>query len=144
MQMPRQCIASITRWNEKERSYRFLRSVVLRNEIGPSTAVISNDARFLVTFDDFCESGTTENAVVIYDLSKGTVIACGIEDFLPKAYCDALHRSVSHIDWRDRQPYLNDEDRLVRVYPDVRTKEGISVTIDLATNSMTLYPPQPQ
>jgi hypothetical protein len=144
MQMPRQCIASITRWNEKEKSYRFLRSIVLRNEIGPSTAVISNDARFLVTFDDFCESGTSENAVVIYDLEKGTVIACGIEDFLPKAYREALSRSVSHINWRGNQPWLNDEDRKVWISPDFRTKDGISVIIDLATYSITLSPPQPQ
>jgi hypothetical protein len=141
---PKDCVATIAKWNEKDRGYRFLRSVVLRNEIGPSTAVISNDARFLVTFDDFCVSGTSENAVVIYDLEKGSVVACGIEDFLPKAYREALHRSVSHIEWRENHPWLNDGERHVRVSPDFRTKEGISIIIDLATNSITLDPPQPQ
>lgn len=144
MQMPTKCIARIARWNEKDKSYRFLRSVVLRNRIGPREAVISNDARFLVTFDDFCESGTTENSVVIYDLEKGTVIACGIEDFLPKAYREALHRSVSHIDWCDSHPYLNDEDRKVWISPDRHNKAGVSVIIDLTSNSITLWPPQPQ
>jgi hypothetical protein len=140
---PQECVARITRWNEKDRSYRFLRSIVLRNPVGPSSAVISNDARFLVTFDDFCESGTTGNAVVIYDLEQGSTVARGIEDFLPKAYREALHRSVSHIDWRG-EPYLNNQERKIWISPDRHTKAGISVIIDLMSNSITLDPPQPQ
>ena len=144
MQMPTKCVARIARWNEKERSYRFLRSVVLRNRIGPSTAIISNDARFLVTFDEFCESGMSENDVVIYDFEKEITISCAIEDFLPKAYRESLHRSVSHIDWRDAHPYLNDEDRYVRIYPSSNTKADFSVVVDLTSYSITLDPPQPQ
>lgn len=117
MQMPKQCIASISRWSEKERSYQFLRRVILRNEIGPSTAVISNDGRFLVTFDDFCESGMSENDVVIYDLEKEITISCGIADFLPKTYRESLRRSVSSIYWREQQPYLYDDSREIRIHP---------------------------
>ena len=144
MQMPTKCIATIAKWNESDRSYRFLRSVMLRNRIGPSTAVISNDARFLVTFDDFCESGMSENDVVIYDLEKEITIACSTEDFLPKSYRDSLHRSVSHMDWRDGHPWLNDEDRKVRISPSWNNKAGSSVIIDLTSYSITLDPPQPQ
>jgi hypothetical protein len=146
MQMPTKCIASIARWNEKERSYRFLRSVVLRNRIGPSTAVISNDARFLVTFDEFCESGMSENDVVIYDLEKDITVACGIEDFLPKAYRESLRSSVSSIYWRDQHPYLNDEDRKVRIYrhPYGNGNGDFSVVVDLTSYSITLDPPQPK
>jgi hypothetical protein len=144
MQMPTKCIARIARWNEKDRSYRFLRSVVLRNRIGPGEAVITNDARFLVTFDEFCESGMSENAVVIYDLEKNITVSCGIEDFLPKAYRESLHRTISHIDWRDAHPYLNDEDRKVWIAPDCRSKGDFSVVVDLTSYSITLSPPQPQ
>ena len=140
----KECVGKIARLNEKDGSYQFLRRIVLRNQVGPSTAVISNDARFLVTFDDFCESGFSDNAVVIYDLERGTTVAHRIEDFLPKAYRERLHRSVSHLDWRGGHPYLNDYDRKVYISPDFRTKEGISVIIDLATNVITLDPPQPQ
>jgi hypothetical protein len=143
MQTPAKCVASIARWNEKERSYRFLRSVVLRNRIGPSTAVISNDARFLVTFDEFCESGMSENDVVIYDLDKEITISYAIEDFLPKAYREWLHRTISHIDWRDAHPYLN-EDRKVWISPGYQSKAEFSVVIDLTSYSITLWPPQPQ
>jgi hypothetical protein len=140
---PKDCAARIARWHEEDRSYRFVRTVVLRNPVGPGEAVISNDARYLVTFDDFCEAGMTENAVVIYDLEKGTVVSCGIEDFLPKAYRETLHRSISNINWGGH-PYLNDEDRKIWIPPPRDSIADFSVVIDLATNSITLSPPQPQ
>ena len=141
MKMPTKCIATIARWNPQDRSYRFLRSVVLRNRIGPSTVVISNDARFLVTFDEFCESGLSENDVVIYDLEKEITIACSTEDFLPKEYRDSLHRSVSNMDWRDGHPWLNDEDRKVWISPSWNNKTGPSTIIDLTDYSISLSPP---
>jgi hypothetical protein len=142
MHMPRKCVASIAKWNEKDRSYRFVRSVVLRNQIGPMTAV--NDGRFLVTFDEFCESGMSENAVVIYDLEKDITLACSIEDFLPKEYRESLRRSVGSIYWRDQHPHLNDEDRKVWISPHPYGKGDISVVVDLTSYSITLDPPQPQ
>jgi hypothetical protein len=117
MGMPKQCVATIAKWDGRERGYRFVRSLVLRNRIGPETAVITNDGRFLVTFDEFCESGMSENDLVIYDLEKDITVACSIEDFLPKAYLESLHRSVSNINWRDGHPYLNDDGPYVRIYP---------------------------
>jgi hypothetical protein len=140
---PRKCVATITRWDEKDRSYRFLRSVVLRNPAGPGEALISNDARFLVTFDEVCESGMSENDVVIYDLEKDITVACSIEDFLPKTHRESLPRSISHIDWRDSHPYLN-EDRKVWIRPSCNIKGDFSIVIDLTTYSITLWPPQPQ
>jgi len=142
--MPTTCVANIAKWNAKDRSYQFVRSVALRNRIGPSTAVISNDGRYLVTFDEFCESGLSENDVVIYDLEKNITIGCSIEDFLPKAYRDSLRRSVSSISWREQHPYLNDEDRKVWISPHPYGNGNISVVIDLTSYSITLSPPQPQ
>ena len=144
MQMPTKCLATIARWNAEDRSYRFLRSVVLRNRIGPGGAVISNDARYLVTFDEFCEAGMSENDVVIYDLEKDITISCAIEDFLPKTYRDSLRRSISSIYWSEQHPYLNDEDRKVWISPHPYGNGNISVIIDLTTYSITLSPPQPQ
>jgi hypothetical protein len=138
---PKDCVARIARWHEEDSSYRFVRSVVLRNPIGPGEAVISNDGRFFATFDDFCQAGMTENAVVIYDLENGTVVACGIEDFLPKKYRETLHRSISNINWGD-QPYLNDEDRKIWIGPPRDSNANLSVVIDLNTSSITLWPPQ--
>ena len=78
-----ECVATLTKWDSKEQSYRFLRRLTLRNPIRPRTAVITHDAQFLVTFDNYCEMGRTPNAVVIYNLQKGTSHAHALEDFLP-------------------------------------------------------------
>ena len=139
----KQCIATIARWNGKDRSYGFVRTVVLRNAIGPSEAVITNDARFLVSFDDVCESGMTANAVVIYDLEKGTVVARSLDDFLPKAQRESLHRSISNIDWRGT-PSVNNEDRKIWIPPSSNGKADFSVVVDLTNMSITLWPPQPE
>jgi hypothetical protein len=141
---PKDCVATIARWHQEDRSYHYVRSVVLRNPIGPSEGVISSDARFLVTFDEVCESGMSENDVVIYDLEKDITVACGIEDFLPKAYRESLHRSISNIDWREAHPYFYDDDRKVRIAPDRNSKADFSVVVDLTSYSITLDPPQPQ
>ena len=140
---PKDCVATIARWHPEDRSYHYVRSVTLRNPIAPSEGVISSDGRFLVTFDEVCESGMSENDVVIYDLEKNITVACSIEDFLPKAYREALPRSISHIDWRDSHPYLNGDGK-VWIRPSCNIKGDFSVVVDLATYSITLWPPQPQ
>jgi hypothetical protein len=95
-----ECVATLTKWDSKEQSYKFLRRLTLRNPIRPRTAVITHDAQFLVTFDDYCENGTTPNAVVIYDLQRGTSHAHALEDFLPASYRRTLEESISSILWR--------------------------------------------
>jgi hypothetical protein len=97
--------AIITKWSPKDRSYRFLRRVTLRNPRSPIIALITNDARFLVTFDDWFGVGTTENAVVIYDLDKDSVRNYRIEDFLPESYRERFRRSTSSITWRG-EPFV--------------------------------------
>jgi hypothetical protein len=94
------CVATITKWSEKDRSYHFVRRLVLRNPRRPLTAVITNDAKFLVTFDDWCEAGQTENAIVIYDLQEGTSHAHSLESFLPASYRRTLEESISSTFWR--------------------------------------------
>jgi hypothetical protein len=94
------CVATITKWSEKDRSYRFVRRLTLRNPRRPLTALITNDAKFLVTFDDWCLAGETENAIVIYDLQGGTSHAHSLESFLPASYRRTLESSISSTFWR--------------------------------------------
>ena len=70
---------------------------MLRNPEGPGTAVITNDGRFLVTFDDVCQAGLTANAVVIYDLERGTTFAHRLDEFLPESYRENRSPSISSI-----------------------------------------------
>jgi hypothetical protein len=95
-----ECVATLTKWDSKEQSYKFLRRLTLRNPIRPGTAVITHDAQFLVTFDDYCEMGQTPNTVVIYNLQKGISHAYALEDFLPASYRETLKDSISSTLWR--------------------------------------------
>ena len=95
-----ECVATLTKWDSKEQSYKFVRRLTLRNPIRPRAAVITHDAQFLVTFDDYCENGTTPNTIVIYDLQRGTSSAHALEDFLPASYRRTLESSISSIFWR--------------------------------------------
>ena len=133
--------ATVTKWSGKTNSYRFVVRVPLRNPYGPVTAVITNDTRFLVTFDDWGHVGTTENAVVIYDLKKHTAHNYRIEDFLHESFRDKLQRSTSSIAWRE-QPYVIEWDHTISVTllgtePD-RNGFRPSVIIDPARNKIKL------
>ena len=101
--------ASVTRWDANTKSYLFVRDVTLRNPWRPVTVVITNDARFLVSFDDWFDVGTTDNAVVIYDLEKSSMQNYRLEDFLPEDFRKKLKRSISSVDWRETPYSLPDQ-----------------------------------
>jgi hypothetical protein len=134
------CVATLTKWDGKEQSYRFLRRVTLRNAIRPRTAVITKDARFLVTFDDYCEQGTTPNTIVIYDLQQDTSYAHALEDFLPASYRQTLEESVSSIHWRG-DPSVSPWVNIHKVYVSSPGGDGgyeSYIVIDAAKNTITL------
>jgi hypothetical protein len=134
-----ECVATLTKWDRKEQSYKFLRRVTLRNEVRPKTAVITKDARFLVTFDDYCEQGTTPNTIVIYDLQKDASYAHALEDFLPAWYRQTLEESISSIHWRE-DPRVDQWVNIHTVYVGLRGGKDRSgyLVIDAAKNAITL------
>jgi WD40 repeat protein len=101
--------ATITRWDGKTKSYSFMREVTLRNPESPVTAVVTNDAHFLVTFDDWFAVGTTDNAIVIYDLLNGDVSNYRLEDFLPEDFRNKLERSISSVEWHKYDPSIHSD-----------------------------------
>ena len=120
-------VAVITRWSPKDSSYHFDRRVSLRNPRCPLCAVITNDARFLVTFDDWSGVGTTENAVVIYDLENGTNHHYRIEDFLPKSIRERFARSSSSVTWRG-QPLVETLGHIIRVWLPDETRDNFPLS----------------
>jgi hypothetical protein len=134
------CVATLTKWDSKEQSFKFFRRLTLRNPIRPRTAVITYDAQFLVTFDDYCESGRTPNAIVIYDLERGTSHAHALEDFLPPAYRKTLEDSISNTLWRG-EPSVTKWAHPHTVYvdspDDYDGSEGY-IVIDAEKNTITL------
>jgi hypothetical protein len=131
-----ECIATITKWSEQDRSYHFVQRVALRNPRRPLTAVITKDARFLVTFDDWCEAGETENAVVIYDLRQGTSHSHSIESFLPQSYRRTLVQSISSTFWRS-DVGTEDEQKVYVLAPRPITTDHPWIIIDPAKDKIT-------
>jgi hypothetical protein len=132
-----ECIATLTKWSEQDQSYHFLRRVTLRNPERPLTAVITDDARFLVTFDDWCRMGETENAIVIYDLEQGTSHAYALKDFLSASYRETLSRSMSSTEWRG-DPIVSEGNHVIYV-PASRGNDSFesTIVIDPAKNTIT-------
>lgn len=132
-----ECFATLTKWSEQDRSYHFLRRVALRNAERPLTAVITDDARFLVTFDDWCCMGETENAIVIYDLEQGTSHAHALKDFLSASYRETLERSTSSTYWRG-DPFVSEGNHAVYVpAPGGNDSFESTIVIDPAKNTIT-------
>jgi hypothetical protein len=135
-----ECVATLTKWDSKEQSYKFLRRLALRNPIRPRTAVITNDGQFLVTFDDYCEMGRTPNTVVIYDLQRGTSHPHALADFLPASYRKTLEESISNTLWRG-DPDVGTHVHPHRVYlssPGDNDGHHAYIVIDAEKNTITL------
>jgi hypothetical protein len=131
-----ECIATITKWSEQDRSYHFVQRVALRNPRRPLTAVITKDARFLVTFDDWCEEGQTENAIVIYDLRQGTSHSHSLESFLPPSYRRTLKESISSTFWRS-DVGIEAEQKVYVLAPRPITQDRPWIIIDPAKDKIT-------
>lgn len=84
----------------------------LLNEVSPVTAIVSPSGS-AVTFDNWFSVGYGKDAVVIYDGRGKPVRAMGLDDFLPKAYIEALPHSVSSIRWGDDHHFSADGKRLI-------------------------------
>jgi hypothetical protein len=132
-----ECVATLTKWNPEDQSYRFLRRLILRNPVRPDTAIITNDAQFLITFDDYCEAGTTENTVVIYDLQHGTSHARALKDFLPASYRATLERSISSIRWQ-YDASVDERTHILYISSQGATDQyPSSIEVDAAKNTVT-------
>jgi hypothetical protein len=137
--------ATITRWDAKTKSYSFVREVTLRNPESPVTVVVTNDAHFLVTFDDWSAVGRTDNAVVIYDLLKGDVSNYRLEDFLPEEFRNKLERSISSVEWHQYDPFIQaDQTIYVRIpgveFDFVNTGYERHIVVDPARKRVWLTP----
>lgn len=84
----------------------------LLNEVSPVTAIVSPSGS-AVTFDNWHSMGHGKDAVVIYDGRGKPVRAIALEDFLPKAYIEALPHSVSSVRWGGDHRLSADGKRLI-------------------------------
>lgn len=86
----------------------------LVNDVGPTHALIANDASHVVTFDNWHSAGYGDDVVVIYDAQGELVRKLAIEEILPPAYVPQLPRSVSSR-WWGGEHVLVDNDTFVEL-----------------------------
>ncbi|KMS55945.1 hypothetical protein V473_13660 [Sphingobium cupriresistens LL01] len=117
----------------------------LANEVAPVSALVTNSASYVVTFDNWHSAGFGDNVVVIYRADGSQVRSMRLVDILPEDYIRALPTSVSSIWWSGEHALSNDgrQVELKVVIPNSRgaidTPRGyLNVLIDLATGAVSL------
>lgn len=81
----------------------------LVNDVAPVSALVANEGRYFVTFDNWHLAGYGDDTVVIYNAHGGLIRKMALTDFLPKIYVKSLRRSVSSL-WWGQDHYLTDHD----------------------------------
>lgn len=74
--------------------------VPLANIVAPTDALVTNDGRHVVTFDNWYSTGHGENVIVIYRADGSVVRSLKLTDLVPDYYMQILPHSASSIDWR--------------------------------------------
>lgn len=88
-------------WDKGSGTFVPRHDVVLRNPVAASEFVLTPNARFLVTFDDYDKIGLGERAIVIYDLESGKVRSFSLEDFMTPEEIARLSQVSNVRLWRD-------------------------------------------
>ncbi len=116
----------------------------LANDVSPVSALVSDDAAYVVTFDNWHSTGFGENVVVIYRGNGSVVRSMMLTDVLPEDYIRALPRSVSSLWWSGRHKLSADSKQLILkvVIPSISGSIGkprgyLDVQVDLASGRVT-------
>ncbi|WP_066800252.1 hypothetical protein [Sphingomonas soli] len=72
---------------------------LLVNDVAPASALISDDGRYVVTFDNWHSIGWGDDSIVIYDVAGGGERRLSVEKLLGGPYFEALPHSVSSVQW---------------------------------------------
>jgi hypothetical protein len=100
----------------------------LLNDVGPSHALVRDDGFYLVTFDDWYSRGYGPHAVVIHGRDGQSVRTMALTDIVPRAWFEALPRSMSAVNWR-RHPRFSADGQAVIIPLVVPGKKDINVDV---------------
>lgn len=93
----------------ESKEYRLIRELSLVNPVRPVDVLISDDGRYLVTFDDYYTVGYGENVIVVYDLKEGSTTPIRLEAFLSMAQIDDFEKTASSLPWRGSVDFMTDQ-----------------------------------
>ncbi len=112
----------------------------LANDVSPTSALVTDDGAYVVTFDNWHAIGVGENVIVIYRTDGSIVRSLKLADVVPADYIRALPRSVSSLWWSGEHRLTADRKQVVLkvVIPNGsgsigRPRGYLDVPVDLAT-----------
>lgn len=116
--------------------------IKLANEVSPVDVLVSNKGGYIVTFDNWHSVGYGDDAVVIYETSKGEMInKLGLSDFLTENDIYELPRSTSSVWWGGKHFISKEKQNLVlqitkgkRSYE--KDAEYFPINVDLKTGKV--------
>lgn len=108
-----------------EGGWRTIWRRTLVNALSPNSAIVSDDGRSVVTFDNHYGIGYGDDVVVIYGHDGRLIRKYGLDELVSPITFAALPRSVSSIIWPGQHRF-SDDGRAVTlqiVYPDIETMD---------------------
>lgn len=119
----------------------------LLNEVAPTHALVSDDGRYVITFDNWYSTGHGENVVVIYRADGSLVRSMELTDLVPDYYKGLLDHTVSSVLWKKGEGFTSNSKLLfVDVLlpgedPYSQTSKSVRFKIQLNDGTVSLPPP---
>jgi len=118
----------------------------LVNDVAPTSALVTNSADYVVTFDNWHSVGYGDDVVVIYNSMGEVVRSFGLTDFLSEDHLLSIPRSASSIWWGGDHHFSADETRLVLkiIAPGtgMRAENGEYLDIDVNLSDGSIVTPR--
>ncbi|MBC2776354.1 hypothetical protein [Parasphingopyxis marina] len=110
--------------------------VALINDVAPVSALVTNSADYVVTFDNWHSVGYGDDVVVIYGSGGEVVRSFRLTDLLSEDHLISLPHSVSSIWWGGEHHFSADETQLILkvVAPGAGIQAETREYLDLAVN----------
>lgn len=96
----------------------------LVNDVAPTEAVVSDDGKYVITFDNWHAVGYGGDTVAIYGPDGEALRTLALSDFLSQDYIAALPHTTSSIHWRDK-PRVSGQDLVIPVAHPAKSIGGL-------------------
>ena len=95
----RRCFGILEKRGARSSTFDLVWSRPLLNDVAPVAAIVSDDGKFVATFDNWHSTGYGPHALVIYGPGGELIKKLGLFQFLQESEIEKLSRSVSSVGW---------------------------------------------